>query len=90
MPEEKDEKRPTAHETAIVLLSEDPQGNLVVIARLYNEGAIVPLKEIPALINAIKRAKATVEVLIDHTVERLEEQLQEAENKEEEGKKEED
>lgn len=84
-------KRPVAHEMAIKLLELNPEAHTRTLAVLYREGTVVPVKDIPKLIKAFKKAapKATIGrpiirkviPVIKEAVEALEEQAKEAEKK---------
>ena len=83
-------KRPTAHKRAEVFLGENPLGHLYTLARMYQTGTVVPVKDIPDLIKAFQGAKARMMSLVDGAIEALEKQMKEAEEKEKETEKKED
>lgn len=88
---EKKEKRPVAHKRAIRLLREEPYMNLYTICKLYSKrGVVVPVKDIPELIEALQQAGREIGLSLSAsvglTIQDLQEQQAEA-KKEQVGKK---
>ena len=77
-----EKKRPTAHKRAEVLLGENPLGHLYTLARMYQAGTVVPVKDIPGLIEAFRGAKAKMLSLVNMAIEALEKQMKETKEKE--------
>lgn len=83
----KNEKRPTAHKRAEILLKQHPLSHYHTLARIYQFGTKVPTADIPGLIEAFQQAKAEIVALLDTTIKVLERQMKEDKEKEGEEKK---
>ena len=89
--ENKRNKRPVAHKIAMKLLEINPENHYYTLCKMYGSGLEVPLKDIPKLIAAFKKAGNELRVnseTISKVIQVLHKQLVKKEEKEKEKERE--